>query len=656
MFFCFFEDITERKAAELTGQEQALLLAQAELVGGVGAWFWYPNERRNVWSQQAARIFGFSAEEAASEDPELYFGVIHPDDHEQISRSTWESFDAAAPSKVEYRIVRRSDGEVRWVQEQGIVALGPDGAPECMFGAVADVTEQRRIERELGESEELFRLIAERARDLIALLDEQGRFLYISPSWESLLGHPPGTMLGNVVTVGIHPDDWPKGTKIGADIVRELRLRKADGSWLWVESRSYLIPGQTAPRFGVIARDITERKRAEVSRIALEEELRQAQKMEAVGQLAGGIAHDFNNLLGVISGYSELLLRRLPPETEESLDVAEINKATARAARLTRQLLAYSSKQVLNPRALDLNGVVAEMETLLRRLIGEHIDCTTMLADDLGSIDADEGQIEQIIMNLVVNARDAMPEGGKLVLETGTFTVSDVAAKRRPDMTPGDYVMLSVTDSGLGMDEETVARIFEPFYTTKARDVGTGLGLSTVYGIVRQSGGHIEVESNPGMGTTFRLYFPRVAAEAEVFSARPPDERSLTGSETILLVEDEKALRAVGKQMLERYGYTVLLAADGAEGLELAQNHPDPIHLLMTDVLMPKMGGIELAERLATLRPELKILYTSGYNDGGAVPQSVARARYLQKPYAMEDLARALRELLDPAQPAGSPR
>jgi two-component system, cell cycle sensor histidine kinase and response regulator CckA len=288
---------------------------------------------------------------------------------------------------------------------------------------------------------------------------------------------------------------------------------------------------------------------------------------------------------------------------------------------------------------------------MLKRLIDENIEFSTTLAEDLGSISADDGQIEQIIMNLVVNARDAMPEGGKLLLETGNVTLADATTRGRPETTPGDYVVLAVTDTGRGMDAATVGRIFEPFYTTKERGAGTGLGLSTVYGIVRQSGGHIEVESQPGQGTTFRLYFPKVAEEAEAFSPNPPGERSLMGSETVLLVEDEEALRAVGKEMLETYGYTVLLAGDGTAGLELAQNHPQPIQLLMTDILMPKMGGIELAERLSELHPEVKVLYTSGYNDSGASLLMVAGARYLQKPYAMEVLARTLRELLDSARP-----
>ncbi|MGI9112497.1 MAG: ATP-binding protein [Gaiellaceae bacterium] len=373
-----------------------------------------------------------------------------------------------------------------------------------------------------------------------------------------------------------------------------------------------------------------------------EEEVIQAEKLAAVGQLAGGIAHDFNNLLTVISGYTEILLRR---EAEGSKELTEIRKAVERATQLTRQLLAYSRQQVLMPRALDLNDVVTETQRMLERLIGEDIEFSIALAEDLGCISADVGQVEQIIVNLVVNARDAMPEGGTLLLETSKLTLADTNGPS--DMPPGDYAVVALTDSGQGMDAATIERIFEPFYTTKERGVGTGLGLATVYGIVMQSGGHIEVESEPGMGTSFRLYFPQVPAEAEAVLPEPPDERLLTGSETVLLVEDEEALRELGREMLEMYGYAVLLASNGAAGLELAQNHPHPIQLLMTDILMPKMGGIELAERLSTLRPELKVLYTSGYNDNQDSPQMVAGAQYIQKPYTIEELARTLRELLD---------
>jgi PAS domain S-box-containing protein len=538
-----------------------------------------------------------------------------------------------------------------FVNKGNLTRLVPAIAREL---AQVEARRERRAEREeaaqaLRESEERFRLIAEHARDLVALLDVEGRFRYLSPSWDAILGFPPGTLVGMSASELIHPDDWPRGRQWGAAELREFRLRTSTEGWLWVEGLSYVVTGRAESHFAVIARDISERKQSELARQALEDELRQAQKMEAVGQLAGGIAHDFNNILTVISGYTEILLRRLGREAEGSMEIAEVSKAAAQAARLTRQLLAFSRKQIIESKPLDLNGIVSNTKAMLERLIGENIEFSTTLAEDLGSISADNGEIEQIIVNLVVNARDAMPDGGALVLETGNITLWDATTDARLDATTQhEYVVLTVTDTGAGMDAETAARIFEPYYTTKPRGAGTGLGLATVDGIVKLSGGRIKLESAPGAGTTIRIYFPRVAGKAEAFSPKPRDERSLMGSETVLLVEDDEALRGVGRQMLELYGYTVLLAGDGAAGLELALNHPRPIQLVMTDILMPTMGGIELAQRLSTLRPELKVLYTSGYNDSTGSPTRVAGAGYLEKPYGMEDLARTLRELLDP--------
>ena len=632
----------QRECEEALRQsEQRLRLALDAC--GMGSWERDLGTDRLHWSERLEAMFGLEPGGFGGTHTD-FVGLVHPDDRALVSDTAEQAVGQDSPAVV-YRAVW-PDGTLHWHERKSQRTRDEQGRFRVIAGVTFDVTEREKAAQALRESEERFRLIAEHAHDLIALLDIEGRYQYLSPSCESILGYPAGALLGTVASELIHPDDRGEGLKLGVSSLREVRMRKADGSWLWVEGLSYEITGEAESHFAVIARDISERKHAEEERQLLEDELRQAQKMEAVGQLAGGIAHDFNNLLSVISGYTEILLRRLGTEGEGSKEIAEVSKAAERATRLVRQLLAYSRRQILQPRVLDLNIVVTDTKTMLERVIGENIEVSTMLAEDLASISADQGQIEQIIMNLVVNARDAMPEGGKLLLET-----SDVTLAWRPDTTAGDYVLLAVTDTGEGMDATTAERIFEPFYTTKARDAGTGLGLSTVYGIVKQSGGHIEVESAPGKGTSFRLYFPQVAEEAEAFSPKPPDERSLTGSETVLLVEDQEAFRELGKVMLEMYGYTVLLAADGAAGLELAQNHPQPIQLLMTDIMMPKMGGIELAERLSALRPELKVLYTSGYNDSGANAQSVAGARYLQKPFLMEDLARTLRELIDPAHP-----
>ena len=629
----------ERREGEeaLRQSEQRLRLALD--AGGMGSWEWDLVSGRLNWSEKLEVMFGLEPGTFGGTYAE-FIGLVHADDRELVGASVEQAIEHDSPAVV-YR-AQWPDGTVRWHERKSQRVRTEGGRSRGMAGVTFDVTEREEATLALRESEERFRLIAEHARDLIGLLDVEGRARYLSPSWESILGYPAGALLGTVVLDLIHPDDRLEGSKLDAGLPRELRLRRADGTWLWVEGLSYEIRGRSESEFAVIARDISERKHAEMARDVLEDELRQAQKMEAVGQLASGIAHDFNNLLTVISGYTEILLRRLGREAEGSREIAEVSKAADQAALLTRQLLAYSRKQALESRALDLNKVVTETKTMLDRLIGDIIEVSTTLADDLGNISAGEGQVEQIIMNLGVNARDAMPDGGTLMLETRNVTLAD----KRPDARPGDYVLLAVTDTGHGMDAARARRIFEPYYTTKARGAGTGLGLSTVYGIVQQNGGHIEVESEPGTGTTFRLYFPGVAQDADAVSPKPAVQRSLMGSETILLVEDEEAVRGVGRAMLETYGYTVLLAGDGDAALKVAQKHPQPIQLLMTDILMPNMGGLELAERLSTLRPDLKVLYTSGYNDSGGPEQQLAGSRYMQKPYAMEDLGRTLRDLL----------
>ena len=381
----------------------------------------------------------------------------------------------------------------------------------------------------------------------------------------------------------------------------------------------------------------------------LEEQLRQSQKLEAIGMLAGGIAHDFNNLLTVIRGYSDLTLMRLSEEDPLHRNISEVKKAAERAAGLTRQLLAFSRKQVLQPKVLDLNAVVSELEKMLRRLIGEDIGLRTVLESDLGSVKADPGQIEQIIMNLAVNARDAMPQGGKLTIETTNVYLDEDYAKVHIAVIPGPYVMFAVSDTGTGMDSRTQARIFEPFFTTKEKGKGTGLGLSTVYGIVKQSGGNIWVYSEVGQGTTFKVYLPRVDEGAQEYKRSAETEGAIQGSETILLAEDEEMVRKLARQVLEMHGYQVLEAANGGAALLICERHKEPIHLLITDVIMPEMSGRELADRLAQLRPEMKVLYMSGYTDNAIVHQGVLDegANFIQKPFPTDALARKVREVLD---------
>ncbi|HXG12094.1 MAG TPA: PAS domain S-box protein [Gemmataceae bacterium] len=429
----------------------------------------------------------------------------------------------------------------------------------------------------------------------------------------------------------------------------EMTARRADGSEFPVELAVAQIGGDGPPLFTAYIRDLTEQKQTGEALRRTEEQFRQAQKMEAVGRLAGGVAHDFNNLLTVITGYCEVLLGKVPDDSPLRKPIEAIAKAGNRAATLTRQLLAFSRKQVLEPKIFDLNAVVTDMNKMFHRLIGEDITLKTVLDPRLHLVKADPSQLEQVLMNLVVNARDAMPEGGTLTIETHNVEVDDRYARAGSEIKPGSYVMLAVTDTGCGIDEKTKARIFEPFFTTKEVGKGTGLGLATVYGIVKQSGGHIEVESAPGRGTAFRIYLPQAGEAAPEPQAAPAPATAPRGHETVLLVEDEEGVRALAREVLQESGYTVLEAKDGDDALEITARHPGPIHLLLTDVVMPGMSGVALAQRLMAARSGLRVLYTSGYTDSALFRYGYQEgdADFLMKPFTRDALVRAVRDVLD---------
>ena len=514
------------------------------------------------------------------------------------------------------------------------------------------------VRKQLIEREELFRLITENAADMIAVVDVKGQRLYNSPSYQKILGYTPQELGGTTAGEEIHPEDREKVQRAataarlsGKGTSLEYRMRHKNGSWRTLESRaSTIVKSGKVEKLVIVNRDVTERKH-------LEEQFRQSQKMEAVGRLSGGVAHDFNNLLGVIIGYGEIVRDGTATESPLRTCVEEMLKAGHRAATLTRQLLAFSRQQVMDPKVLELNVVVKDMEKMLLRLIGEDVQLQTSLDPALVRIKADQGQIEQVIMNLAVNARDAMPRGGELRIETSNFHMDEAFVRRYPyPVLVGDYVLLSVTDNGVGMDATTRARVFEPFFTTKEKGKGTGLGLSTVYGVVKQSGGYIDVISEPGAGASFKIYLPKVEVAADPQKQSTDLPVSLHGMETVLLVEDETSLRELSRHLLELCGYSVLEAENGEEALKKSQGHRGVIHLLLTDVVMPGMSGRILADQLVRHRPETRVVYMSGYT-GQTVGEHGVLAEgsfFLPKPFTRDALARKIREALDVSiEPAG---
>ena len=514
---------------------------------------------------------------------------------------------------------------------------------------VAMAIERKRTEEQLHESERKYRLLFETNPEPMWVYDfETLRILAVNEAAITRYGYSETEFLALTIR-DIRPVE--EQARLERELARRpdegavrtgVRHRAKDGRVFEVDlvARPLEFAGRRARL--VLARDVTAQRH-------LEDQLRQSQKMEAVGQLAGGIAHDFNNLLTAILGSTQLLLQATPPDDVRREDVEEIRNAGLRAAELTRQLLAFSRRQVLAPKVLELNAVVANMDKMLRRLIGEDIELATALHAEAGAVNADPGQLEQVLLNLVVNARDAMPQGGRVLIETTRLQLRDELVERRHRLPPGDYVCLAVTDSGAGMDEATQAHLFEPFFTTKEVGKGTGLGLATVYGIVKQSGGYIWVYSEPGRGTTVKVYLPRVtgAVEPPLPAPEPPALRG--GHETVLLVEDAAPVRTLARRSLEACGYTVLDAADGPSAIALSTRHAGEIAVLVTDVVMPGMSGRELAERLAPARPAMKVLYTSGYTDDAMVRQGVLNAgvAFLQKPFVPDSLARKVREVLD---------
>ena len=518
----------------------------------------------------------------------------------------------------------------------------------------------RRLKGALHQSEKKYRQLWETSTDAVIFMDTDRRIRFANPAIADVFGYAPEEVIGRDIAM-LQPERLRQGHRDG--VTRYMRTGVKKVNWRATELVGLRKDGTEVPIeiafsdmqmdgkhwFVGFMRDITERKKAEEALHQSEERLRQSQKMEAIGMLAGGIAHDFNNLLTAITGYSELLLGQMQPDSRARKNAEGIRKAAFRAASLTQQLLAFSRRQILTSKVLNLNAVVMDLEPMLRRLIGEDIEIKIVPGSALGQVQADLSQIEQIVLNLVVNARDAMPKGGRLTIETANVEWDETYAGRHETFQPGSYVLVAVSDTGCGMDEPTRSRIFEPFFTTKEPGKGTGLGLATVYGIVKQSDGYVWVYSEPGQGSVFKIYLPRLKHVSDKGSTEAGRALPPRGTETILLVEDEEFVRTLVGDIFEENGYTVLRASHSDEAFRISGQHEGPIHLVVTDVVLPGMSGRELAERLASSRPKMKVLYISGYTDDavvrhGVLAESVA---FLQKPFTPEVLLRKVREVLE---------
>jgi len=612
---------------------------------------------RRYVSPQIETMLGFSpAEWLAKVD--LWVQRLHPDDRQRVLSAVYNSCENHKPFRSEYRLLAH-DGRVVWVRDEAVVVRDEAGKPSFLQGVMFDVSDLLQAVESLHQSEEKFRTLFERAAVGIALVDIEGRLTECNPVLQEMLGYRKEELLGRVFSELIYMED----ETVDLDFYKKLLSGKQDhyqvekryirkeGGVVWGRENVSLVRNAgNSIRYTIhMVENINEWKQ-------LEAQFLQSQKMETVGRLAGGVAHDFNNLLTVLKGYSQLSLLGLKDDDPLKGNLREIKNATERAAQLTSQLLAFSRRQVLDMKVLDLNTVVRGLEKMLRRIIGEDIDLIIHLAEALGRVKTDPGQIEQVLLNLVVNAKDAMPKGGKLILETNNVKLGENYASAHINTVPGCYVLLSVSDTGCGMSPEIKERIFDPFFTTKEKNKGTGLGLSTVYGIVKQSGGNIWVYSEPGQGTTFKIYLPQVEEELDVLA--PGDEAAdlPRGTETILFVEDDPSVRGLGSRILRQQGYIILDAANGDEAIHVVSDRViKSIHLLITDVVMPQMGGKELAEKFKTLYPDAKVLFISGYTDEAILHQaSLQRGEpFLLKPFSILTLAKKVREVLD-QRPIGS--
>ncbi len=605
--------------------------------------------RRIFNSLSYQKILGYSPEELQESSG---FEQIHPEDRELVKNAAKEARQTGSGTILEYRF-RHKNGEWMVLESVASVIRNEKGEPEKLVIVNRDITERKKAQEALSRSEASFRSLVEGAPHGIYRATMTGQFLEVNPALQRMLGYESAQELfkADLATqIFRHTADFQRMNELLAEskVMKdsEMEWKRPNGEPIVVRCSGHRVDGKDGGPgyFEVFAEDVTEKR-------TLERQLRMAQKMEAIGRLSGGIAHDFNNLLGVIIGYSGVLKKSLDKSQPNYEYATEIEKAGQRAASLTRQLLAFSRQQVLTPSVLSLNSLVSDMEKMLPRLLGEDINVSLSLDSELGNVKADQSQIEQVIMNLAVNARDAMPSGGDLHIQTANIEMDNAFTRDHPGSKAGSYVMLAIADSGTGMSPETIAHIFEPFFTTKGVGEGTGLGLATVYGVVKQSNGYIWVDSAPGKGSTFQIYLPRNLDTEQVSAAKPEvqSRERPKGSEMILLVEDAEPLRKLAQAFLESNGFRVLSAPSGEAALEIAARHSGLFDLLLTDVVMPGMNGRVLAEQLSMRQPGLKVLFMSGYTDSFIAGHGVLQkgTNLLHKPFTEEVFISKVREVLD---------
>ena len=639
------KQLVEREALfHLISENAADMIAVVDMEG-----------RRIYNSLSYHKTLGYSPEELQAS---LAFEQIHPEDRERVKNAAEEARIRGTGKTLEYRF-RHKTGNWLFIESTSSVIRNAQGRPEKLVIVNRDVTERKKAEQALRQSETGFRSMIEDAPYGILRANTAGTFLQVNPALQRMLGYELEEELMQrdlASEIFRHAEEYQRMTWL---LTRAEEFKDLEMEWTRKEGTPITVrcsgrrrgDGNGIPAyFEVFAEDVTEKR-------VLERQLRMAQKMEAIGRLSGGIAHDFNNLLGVIIGYSALLKKKLGESNVFYEHALEIEKAGQRAASLTRQLLAFSRQQVLTPAVLSLNALASDMEKMLPRLLGEDIEVSLTLDPELGQVKADQSQLEQVIMNLAVNARDAMPTGGKLKILTANVQFDQAYIRNHPGSKVGDYVMLAVTDTGTGMNAETLAHIFEPFFTTKERGKGTGLGLATVYGIVKQSNGYIWVESKPGAGASFQIYLPQHVGQLVADKQKVDSGEKLRGSESILLVEDAEALRRLAQTFLEASGFHVSPAESGEKALEIVARCPGTFDLVLTDVVMPGMNGRVLAEQLLSRQPGIKVLYMSGYTDTFIAGHGVLDpgTNLLHKPFTEEILLRKVREVLDDGKRSVAP-